>query len=157
MVMGKTIIFRELIDDDKKSLQKFLSDLSEEVFNKWRHYSGEIVDEIYKEFSYKLIGLDDEKIVAYSCLVPNIEYPDTPALGGIVVADEYQGRGIASSMIRKLEKWAKEKYYKFIFLTTFKSNHNAYNFYKKMGYKVIDEVERYGILSYAMKKNIEGK
>jgi len=152
----KMIIFRELRDDDRKILQNFLNSLSEETLNKWRHYSGEIIDEIYKEFSHKLIGLDDGKIVVYGCLIPNDNYPDTPALG-IVVTDEYQGRGVGSLMMRELENLATEKSYKFIFLTAFKSNHHAYNLYKKMGYEVIDEVERYGIPAYAMKKDIGEK
>jgi ribosomal protein S18 acetylase RimI-like enzyme len=156
MVVGRIIIFRELWDSDKKAMQNFLSGLSERTLDKWRHYSGEIIDEIYKEPSHKLIGLDDGKIVAYGCLVPNDKYPDAPALG-IVVADEYQGRGIGSFMMRELEKLAIEKSYKFIFLTTFKSNYRAFNLYKKVGYEVVDEVKSYGIPAYTMKKDIRGK
>ena len=156
MVMGRIINFRELCDKDKLALQIFLNDLSKETFNEWRRYSENSVEKIYKEVSHKLIAISEEKIMAFGCLIPDNNYPDIPSLG-IVVADEYRNIGMGSVMMNQLEELAIKNCYKFIFLKTFKSNHHAYNLYKKMGYEVIDEIEHYGLPAYAMKKSLGEK
>ena len=142
---------RELKKSDRERMIDFWNSLLPDTFRWWHHY--ESVDGIFREKSHKLIGLKNGKIVVYGYLIPNDDFPDTPALG-IVTLDSEQRTGIGTQMMKKLEEVGKAQGYKNIFLTTFTDNIPAFSLYKKLGYETREIVKRQGKDSYAMVKKL---
>jgi len=58
----------------------------------------------------------------------------------LMVHPNYEGKGVARSLIEFLEKLAKENGYTAIRLDVFSENTRAVNFYKKQGYRVSGKV-----------------
>lgn len=57
-----------------------------------------------------------------------------------MVHPNYEGKGVAGSLIKFVEKLAKENGYTTIRLDVFSENTRAVNFYKKLGYRVSGKV-----------------
>jgi len=142
---------REIKESDRALMADFWNSLLPDTFQWWHHY--ESVDDIFREQSHKIIGLKNGKIVVYGYLVPDDDFPDTPALG-IVILDSEQRTGIGTLMMKKLEERGEAQGYKNIFLTTFTDNIPAFSFYKKLGYETREIVKREGKDSYAMNKKL---
>ena len=76
---------------------------------------------------------------------------------GIVVRDEYQGKGVGSKLIQKLFSIAKEKYHiNEIYLEVLTDNKVAIKFYKKYGFQIIGTIERSNQKYFKMKKVLKG-
>jgi len=69
--------------------------------------------------------------------------PDAMEVKRMYTAPEGRGKGIASSVLRELEKWALEMSYKKCVLETGKRQPEAISFYKKNGYTVIPNYGQY--------------
>lgn len=140
---------RELREPDRALMNDFWNNLLPETFQWWHHY--ESVDDIFREKSHKLIGLKNGKIIVYGYLIPDDDFPDTPALG-IVTLDSERRTGIGTLIMKKLEEVGVAQGYKTIFLTTFVDNIPAFSFYKKLGYETCEIVKRQDKDSYTMIK-----
>lgn len=62
------------------------------------------------------------------------------------VRPEYRGKGIASLILKELEKWAHELNYKQVILETGKAQPEAIGLYTKSGYQVIPNYGQYANL-----------
>jgi len=69
--------------------------------------------------------------------------PDAMEVKRMYTSPESRGKGIASSVLRELEKWALEMSYKKCVLETGKRQPEAISFYKKNGYTVIPNYGQY--------------
>ena len=69
--------------------------------------------------------------------------PDAMEVKRMYTSPEGRGKGIASSVLRELEKWALEMSYKKCVLETGKRQPEAISFYKKNGYTVIPNYGQY--------------
>jgi GNAT superfamily N-acetyltransferase len=72
------------------------------------------------------------------------------------VEPELRGKGIASAIVKELERWALELGYNSIILETGNKQPEAINMYHKLGYQ---DTEKYGqyedaVLSVCMKKQL---
>ena len=59
------------------------------------------------------------------------------------VVPEYRGQGIAHTILRELEAWAREQSYTLVILETGIRQPEAIQLYKKSGYRVIDNYGQY--------------
>lgn len=72
------------------------------------------------------------------------EYPpDSMEIKRMFVPAEQRGKGIASIVLKELERWAKELGYKKSVLETGNDMQEAVGLYKKCGYKVIPNYGQY--------------
>ena len=143
---------RELKESDRALMENFWNSLTADTFRWWHHYGS--VDDIFHEKSHKLIGLQNGKIVVYGFLLPDDNFPGTPSLG-IVTSEEERRKGLGTKMLKALEKVARKKGYKNIFLTAYIENKGAVRFYNKMGYEIRSVVKRRAGLAYSMKKKLK--
>lgn len=58
----------------------------------------------------------------------------------LMVHPNYEGQGIAQSLVRYVERLAKERGYEAVRLDVFTENPRAINFYHKLGYKVAGKI-----------------
>lgn len=72
---------------------------------------------------------------------------NTVEIKRMFVHPDFRGKGIASTILNELEKWASELKYNSFILETGKNNPNAIALYRKSGYEIIP--------NYAQYENIE--
>jgi GNAT superfamily N-acetyltransferase len=84
---------------------------------------------------------------------------DTVEIKRMFVKPENRGQGIASSILKELESWAKELNYSAAILETGIKQHEAIGLYEKRGYKRIDNYDQYAGIptSICMKKELTPK
>jgi putative acetyltransferase len=68
---------------------------------------------------------------------------DTMEVKRMFVLPEYRGQGIAHTILRELEAWAREHSYSVVILETGIRQPEAIQLYKKSGYRVIDNYGQY--------------
>jgi GNAT superfamily N-acetyltransferase len=101
-------------------------------------------------------------IIAYANNIPvgcgcfKIYDESTVELKRMFVEPELRGKGIASAIVKELERWALELGYNSIILETGNKQPEAINMYHKLGYQ---DTEKYGqyedaVLSVCMKKQL---
>jgi len=61
----------------------------------------------------------------------------------VFVRSDFRGKGIASSILDELERWAKEEGFRYSILETGVKQHEAINLYKKKGYDIIENFGQY--------------
>ena len=134
-------MIREVRNSDKGRLEEFFQSLDEETNKMFTH----LLDVPFKrvrlfmeEDSDKIVYLIDNKIVGFAFLLRDPKYPGIPSLG-LVVRPTFRNKGIGSSLVNRLVELKVQKKYKRIYLTVFKSNVKAFEFYHKRGFKVIGE------------------
>jgi ribosomal protein S18 acetylase RimI-like enzyme len=86
-----------------------------------------------KKNTYALIGLVGRKAVCFGKL--SIISAKKAEVMGIVVADNYQDKGIGKVLMCFLKEMAKKRGAKILELEVFNTNTRAIKFYKKLGYK----------------------
>lgn len=69
--------------------------------------------------------------------------PDTMEIKRMFVSPEKRGKGIASTILKELEKWAQELHYKRCILETGLRQPEAIGLYKKNNYKIIPNYGQY--------------
>ncbi|MDX8366770.1 GNAT family N-acetyltransferase [Cytobacillus sp. IB215665] len=84
------------------------------------------------EVEHKLVGFMN----AFGGKVKRNQHSAYLVLG---VLDDFQGRGIASSLFNSVFAWAKDKEISRLELTVIKDNIKAFNLYKKMGFVIEGE------------------
>ena len=88
---------------------------------------------------YFCIAYHDKKAISSSCF--KILNNETVEMKRFHVLKDYQNKNIGSKMISKLENLAKDLNFKYSILETGSTMGTAINFYKKNGYKLIDNFE----------------
>ena len=76
----------------------------------------------------------------------------------IAVKKEWQGKGVGSELVKEVEKFAREKGKRFIYLFVSQDNENAIGFYTKRGFHVCGFLaDRYGVGKHSliMKKDMK--
>jgi len=148
--MTSRSMIRELTNKDADKLGRFLSGLSPEVFDVWNRFGFSIDDFSPKETAFKQCNLvasrekgfvalnKDREIIAYSYLrfFPEKKTKSHNASLGIVVASEYQGKGLGSRLMQYIHSWARKKGIKKIWLATYARNKAALHIYRELGYQV---------------------
>lgn len=141
---------RFLNRDDTCKLEKFFSSLSASTLKKWNRFGFEITCEKAKVLAEKCCqaSIDSEigfvceensgEIVGYSYLrfFPEKISKKYVASLGIVVSDNYQGKGYGKLLMEYMHDYAKRKGLKKIWLATYYDNSSALKLYKKMGYEI---------------------
>lgn len=80
----------------------------------------------------------------------------TAYLSMLVVAKEYQGKKLASSLLSEFEDYAIQKGMAYVKLEVRKHNTAAQNLYRKFGYEIIDEASETSLYMKKKLKNIGG-
>ena len=101
-------------------------------------------------------------IIAYAHSIPvgcgcfKIQDENTVELKRMFVEPELRGKGIASALVKELERWALELGYTTMILETGNKQPEAINMYHKLGYKNIEKYGQYkdAVLSVCMKKEL---
>jgi len=81
--------------------------------------------------------------VPVACGAIKIYDQDTVEVKRMYTAPEHRGKGLASMVLRELEKWAKELSYRKCILETGKKQQEAVALYPKLGYKIIPNYGQY--------------
>lgn len=68
---------------------------------------------------------------------------NTVEIKRMFVHSDYRGKGIASTVLKELEIWAKENNYSNCVLETGKNNPEAIALYRKSGYEIIPNYDQY--------------
>ena len=77
-------------------------------------------------------------------------------IGRIVIAERYQGRGLAFEMVSRVVELIRKDGYEFVRLSVAKVNVPAYKTYIKAGFAQLGEADMYGNSYYLMEKQING-
>jgi len=101
-----------------------------------------------------VLAYEGETPVACGCI--KIFSDNTVEIKRMFVTDHLRGNGIASSIVKELETWAKELGYSFSVLETGKGQPDAIGLYQKLGYKITANYGQYDGLenSVCMKKEL---
>ena len=118
-----------------------------------RHLDADLAERDGKDHSFyaQFNKLDKIKhvVVAYDndepvgCGAIKEYAPDTMEIKRMYTAPESRGKGIASNILRELEKWASELSYERCILETGKKQPEAIGLYKKSGYTIIPNYGQY--------------
>lgn len=97
-----------------------------------------------------------ENDVAVSCGAFREKESDKVEIKRMFVHPDYRKKGIASSVLKELEIWAKEVGYAYTILETGKNQPEAINLYQKQGYIIIPNYPPYEKMdnSVCMKKTL---
>lgn len=98
---------------------------------------------------FRFVAVDKDRIVGFG------DFKKDGELMGLYVHKDYQGRGVGSLLLKKLEESARKKGIKKLF---FGSTITAKDFYKKHGYKIIRKtfikIKNQKLIVYSMAKPI---
>ena len=105
-----------------------------------RDVKKELLKEIRERKSVYLVAEVSNNIVGYAygsfddSRNSFFDIPITGVANALVVRKKYQGKGIASLLVKERDKWFKKKGCKVVYLEVYPTN-DAINFHKKLGYK----------------------
>jgi len=130
-------------EGDSEKMLLFLSKLGTNSLKFFDRYVGtdeEKIVEISKEEYHKIIGLVDDEIIAFGYLWENENYPNVPSLG-IVIRDDWQGKGIGQLLMLRLIGLGEKLKVKAIYISVHPDNKVAVHVYKKLGWKITGKRE----------------
>ena len=96
------------------------------------------VKEISQRSDHSLwVAMDQENAVGYTHGYVRliVEVPVAIEIAGMVVAEDYQGKGVGRLLVRAIEAWAREKKISRIVLSSNVVRQKAHGFYEHLGYK----------------------
>jgi ribosomal protein S18 acetylase RimI-like enzyme len=103
----------------------------------------------FEKEAYHLVAIDQNKVVG--CVMFNPEGKSGRLLQ-MAVFEEYQGKGVGTTLVKKLEEYLAKKGFENIYLH---ARFDAVPFYERLGYKVEgDEFEEVGIRHFNMVKRV---
>ena len=91
----------------------------------------------------KFVIVAYENEIAVGCGAIKEYLPDTMEVKRMYVVVDRRGKGIASNILKELEKWAMELNYDKCLLETGKKQPEAIELYKKNGYQIIPNFGQY--------------
>jgi len=141
------IEIREIKSADEPMMIQFLRSLSYSTQYDW-HDFGLLIDidhikNVSRELcsprpdkQFGIVAFFRNKIVglAYLTFFPEKTFMSDNCKFGIVIAEKYQGKGIASQMMHRLIEEAKTRKMRKIWLTTYLDNKRSLRFYRKFGF-----------------------
>lgn len=146
---------------------EYIPELSRIYFETWGYINPEEtlaeitthLDEIYvsskKVMPETLVAVDSGVLLGAATLQEKTRFfPDiaeTPWLAGVYVKPEHRSRGIASLLIREIEKIATAAGYQTLYLCT--HEHEAY--YGRLGYRTIEGKDFRGEKTFVMAKSLK--
>lgn len=128
--------FEKLSKKRKKYLEQFIEHLSQESRINWG--LNDSMDYMLKylyiimERGIRLIGILNEEIVCFGQLTKITS--EIGYIEGVVVRTDLERKGIGTKLMNELEKIARKKKFKILYLDVNKGNLKGINFYKKLGY-----------------------
>lgn len=138
---GRTVEFRPLLPSDEFAYRNFFYSLREETiyfrfFYKMKLFSHEVVQEQWASVDYRknmsMIGLmrigGHQEIVAIGSYA---DESDTRAEVAFVVREDFQGMGIASTLLAVLERIAKENQFRAFSATVLRENKAMLHVFRK--------------------------
>ncbi|MBU0976198.1 MAG: GNAT family N-acetyltransferase [Patescibacteria group bacterium] len=175
---GEIIVFRPLEEGDAEAFGKFLTSLSEETKKLFgphpltKEEAGKMC--LQTKFSNTLrmiVSNSNSEIIGYIVIsyplresqLQRYENYDVELIQGRdlciapCVSDDYQGKGIGGFMLQETIKIAKNLGAKYIILWqgTQKSNKRAIDYYKKFGFRINAEFERYDHANYDLTLSLD--
>ena len=132
-----------VLTDEKD--QRFLKLVEELDYGYYLRIGDEL--EKYREYNeFKtphivILMMDDEKAIA--CASYRASDEKSVEFKRVYVKEQYRKRGIASHIVKELEKDAIEKGFKDSHIVTGKNNHEAIGLYEKLGYYKTDKFEQF--------------
>ncbi|MDD3647909.1 MAG: GNAT family N-acetyltransferase [Candidatus Dojkabacteria bacterium] len=175
---GEEIIFRSLEEGDEINFGKFMAELSEdtkELFGPHpltKEEAQKLCQQAKFSNTLRMVASNSKnEIVGYMVIsyplresqLQRYENYDIDIIQGRdlciapCVSDAYQGKGLGSFMMKETIKIAQDLGAKHIILWqgTQKSNKRAVNYYKKFGFKINAEFERYGHTNYDLTLSLD--
>ena len=108
---------------------KILDTITEEKFNKiWNEY-------ITKEKNGIFGAFEDENFLGFGAFTPDEDMENVLYLDSLHIKDEYKGRGVGTTIISTLKRYAKQEGYIGISVSVMSGNVRARNLYVKLGAK----------------------
>lgn len=148
-----------IIKYEEKYLEKLITFLKniaieEFSFNDWKDYfeSGRFLQLNTERDCFWLALNNNNEILGTIGLVTDYDYK-TAKLHSLYVRKDIRKNGIASSLYKKAEDFAKEKEYDIIILHTYPEFSEAIKFYKNRGYKVDKDIDSKDGIWYYKKLN----
>jgi len=129
-----------ILNEVKKEDIKIISELENNLFSKEAWSYLQLLKEFENKFSKIWILKVEEKVIGY-LIFRKIE-PEIEILR-IGIKKEYQRKGAGTEFIKNLIEFAKKEKISKIFLEVKASNLQAFNFYKKLGFKEIYRRKNY--------------
>ena len=88
-----------------------------------------------------LVAKDGDEVIGFchGYVRTLVEVEEVVEIGGLVVKDAWQGKGIAKELVEGIEHWAKEMGFGRIVLSSNILRTKAHGFYEHMGYKKIKQ------------------
>ncbi|GEM_PF-2603358 len=144
------MIIREIEKKDEIKLRDFLTKLSQKTLHNWNRFGTEIgkkaAENVSKEQARKskkeergfiAIGEGGE-IIGYGFLryFPEKNQKRFNVSLGIVVADDFQGKGVGRALMNYLVKHSVKEKTKKIWLSVYADNKSAVKFYNSLGFEV---------------------
>lgn len=144
---GSQIIVRDLKSADRNLLTPFLLTLKPRTLHYWNRFGtkfdvahaahvsqGQISKNVREEKGF--VACVNGEVVGYSYLR---FFPDKPqksgtASLGMVVRDDYQGKGVGTQLMKSMIDYCKKKRLKKIWLATYSDNKQTHYFYKRFGF-----------------------
>lgn len=131
-----------LTDEKDKRFLKLVGELDYEYYlrigdelEKYREYNE------FKTPHIVILMMDDDEVIA--CASYRASDEKSVEFKRVYVKKQYRKRGIASCIIKELEKDAIEKGFKDSHIVTGKNNHAAIGLYKKLGYYKTDNPKQF--------------
>ncbi|MGL4403036.1 MAG: GNAT family N-acetyltransferase [Fusobacteriaceae bacterium] len=148
------IEFKRITSEDKKEIDKIVK-IEEEIFGKNGGADYWLI-KAFVRYGLLLVIKDGDEIISIAEYMATIEKKEL-FLYGFLTREKFRGKGYGRKLIKHSEKTAKNKGYTAISLTVDPENLRAFNFYKKIGYEIIEfQKDEYGdgIHRYLMKKSL---
>jgi RimJ/RimL family protein N-acetyltransferase len=154
------VLIRKLYTSDQDLLTAFFRSLSDETITWQNHFGKANVDPealvtgyseaIHQPYGY--VAIDEIKSTAGPMLEFNVVHTKIVAYGwltfgekpeqrftcslGIVVADEYQNKGIGTELTKFMIEEARKLEMRKIFLNCYTTNERAFKLYTKLGFEI---------------------
>ena len=128
----------------EKEAKKVIVDGLKEYFEEYDESLNSDLKNIYETYNkdnhFFILGVYNNKVVATSGLIKENE--NTGRIVRMSVKKEFRQKGVASLMIRKIEKIAKNNNCEKLLLETTKTWEKAIKLYRKNNYKIYKKDER---------------
>lgn len=135
-MMDEQIIYRPFNPADVKAVLEIASSRFRE------RYSSDLIMQIHSYFPEGfLVAEHDGEVVGYITAVPH--YPSSLRVLMLAVKREYEGKGIASQLMGRIETLAYMKGYSSVKLEVRQDNMRAIGFYRSRGYRTVGIIEHY--------------
>ncbi len=143
------IHIRPINEHDHSFIIALAQRLDEVHYMEWRHkeemrkaqerMAREAIATLDTDSSILIAENEDYQPLGYIHLTKNIDFftgEEQGYISSIAVAEEGEGKGIGTLLMKRAEEWCKEKNYKQLVLHVFANNERAVRFYENLEYEV---------------------